>query len=79
MRTERGPVYCMGDWSDAEEVQGRSAFSVWRLFQHYPVAWDWADMADWERRQWVEHAKDQQRDPALSPATLRQRAVLRAQ
>ncbi len=47
----------MSDWTDAEEVSGRGAFDMWRFLDaRTPVPWDWADMAEAEKRHWIERA-----------------------
>lgn len=49
----------MSDWTDAEEFSGRTAFDMWRFTRaQTAVAWDWADMARREKRQWIDHAKE---------------------
>lgn len=60
----------MPGWSRTEEVAARVAFDQWRYFQDFAVSWDWADMSQWERQQWVEHAKTPGRDPRLIPPSL---------
>ena len=47
----------MDDWTDAEELLGRKAFDIWR-FTEAPraIPWDWADMADGEKLEWIELA-----------------------
>jgi hypothetical protein len=59
------------DWTDAEELLGRKAFDLWR-FTEAPraIPWDWADMADHEKHEWVELAcgREQVRRPATRQA-----------
>ena len=49
----------MSDWTDAEEFAGRKAFDVWRFTEvEETVPWDWADMANPEKRRWIDRARD---------------------
>lgn len=42
------------EWSDGEELSGRKAFDVWRFTKaDRAIPWDWADMADREKAQWI--------------------------
>ena len=47
----------MRDWTAEEELLGRKAFDLWR-FTEAPraIPWDWADMADHEKNEWIELA-----------------------
>ncbi len=48
----------MSDWTHAEELSGRKAFDVWRFTEaERAIPWDWADMADREKRLWIDRAR----------------------
>lgn len=53
-----------------EEIAGRRTFDSYRL-QVGPgiVPWDWADMAAWERQQWIDYAKTNP-EPGCRPPSL---------
>ena len=57
----------MDDWTAEEELLGRKAFDLWR-FTEAPraIPWDWADMANGEKLEWIELAC--RRGPVRRPA-----------
>lgn len=47
------------EWTAAEEFSGRKAFDGWRFAQpNRIVPWDWADMGSFEKRMWIDRAKE---------------------
>ena len=54
----------MDEWTNEEELLGRKAFDLWR-FTEAPraIPWDWADMADHEKLDWIELARGPVRRP----------------
>jgi hypothetical protein len=64
------------EWTDEEELLGRKAFDLWR-FTEAPraIPWDWADMAEPEKTEWIELACG--RGPVRRPATRRAAAPTR--
>ena len=66
----------MDSWTDDEELSGRKAFDLWR-FTEAPraIPWDWADMADREKHEWIERACT--RGPVRRPAPRRSVAPAR--
>ncbi len=50
---------CVSDWTDAEEISGRTAFDLWRFTEvDWAIPWDWADMGNREKRWWIDCAKE---------------------
>ena len=48
----------MPEWTDGEELSGRKAFDVWRFTKaDRAIPWDWADMADREKGEWIDRAR----------------------
>ena len=48
----------MPEWTAAEELSGRKAFDLWRFTEaERAIPWDWADMANREKRVWIERAR----------------------
>lgn len=53
-----------------EEIAGRRTFDSYRLHVGPSIApWDWADMAAWERLQWIDYAKTDP-EPGTRPPSL---------
>ena len=67
----------MDKWTDDQELSGRKAFDLWR-FTEAPraIPWDWADMADREKHEWIARACAQ--GPVRRPATRRAAVPTRA-
>ena len=51
-----GPACPTG--ANGEELSGRKAFDVWRFTEaDRAIPWDWADMADREKGEWIDRAR----------------------